>query len=109
MSFLHERRPAHSVGLVPFFSQRAVVITSVVDSSKNPSEPPMTRVRHGEWSCGSANAAHPRRAVSIVGPAAKSIVSMERAYVVSTVPTVTVTGVATEHEDRTGWRDDGTI
>ena len=81
-SSLLERSPTRRGGPVPFFSQPAVVSTSVVEKFEVRPRPPTTRVRRGEWSCGSANAAHPRRAVKIVDPAAKDIVWRERTSVV---------------------------
>ena len=48
----------------------------------NLSCPLTTTARRGEWSCGSARAAHSRRFVSIDGPAAKVIVWRERVSVI---------------------------
>ena len=68
---------------VSFYSQPKVVSTSVVARLEVPPCPPTTKALRGEWACGSANATHPRRTVSIAGPAAKYIVWRERASVVS--------------------------
>ena len=82
LSLLKWPPPCGVCTAVSFFVQSTAVSTSVVARKEAPLYPPTTRAQRDEWSCGSTNAVHPERAVSIAGPTAKVIVWRERASAV---------------------------